>query len=68
MIINENNKNEVLKGMTHRGFNQTPAELRENLFNKSIKPTIKETKVPDLQKQSQPQNLRETMNALRRLK
>lgn len=67
MIINENNKNEILKGMTHRGFNQTPAELRDNLMNKS-NPILKETKVPDLQKQSQPQNLRETMNALRRLK
>lgn len=31
MIINENNKNTVLKGMVKRGFNQDPAELRAKL-------------------------------------
>lgn len=31
MIINENNKNTILKGMVKRGFNQTPNELKEQL-------------------------------------
>lgn len=31
MIINENNKNTILKGTVKRGFNQDPAELRAKL-------------------------------------
>ena len=31
MIINENNKNTILKGMVKRGFNQNPNELKEKL-------------------------------------
>ena len=29
MIINENNKNTILKGTVKRGFNQDPNELQE---------------------------------------
>ena len=31
MIINENNKNTISKGMVKRGFNQNPNELKEKL-------------------------------------
>ena len=37
MIINENNKNQVLQGMVKRGFNQTPKELRSKLHPTDIK-------------------------------
>lgn len=36
MIINEYNKDFILKGKTKRGFNQDPLELREKLFKKKI--------------------------------
>ena len=32
MIINENNKNTILKGTVKRGFNQDPNELKENFI------------------------------------
>ena len=32
MIINENNKNQILKGTVKRGFNQDPNEIREKLY------------------------------------
>lgn len=35
MIINENNKNNILKGNVKRGFNQTPGELKEKIFNQT---------------------------------
>lgn len=44
MIINENNKSFILGGKFKRGFNQTPKELKEKLYNdlrnyqKEIKP------------------------------
>ena len=31
MIINQNNKDFILKGKIKRGFNQTPEELKEKL-------------------------------------
>lgn len=31
MIINQNNKDFILKGKMKRGFNQTPEELKEKL-------------------------------------
>lgn len=37
MIINENNKNLILKGKIKRGFNQTPEELREKLMKQNEK-------------------------------
>ena len=36
MIINQNNKDIILKGQMKRGFNQTPAELKEKLTNQNI--------------------------------
>lgn len=36
MIINQNNKDMILKGQMKRGFNQTPAELKEKLANQNI--------------------------------
>ena len=35
MIINQNNKDAILKGQMKRGFNQTPEELKEKLLNQS---------------------------------
>ena len=37
MIINENNKDNILKGIVKRGFNQTPNELKEKIFNEQLK-------------------------------
>ncbi len=64
MIINENNKNQISKSMVKRGFNQTPEELKEKLYQQSRK--IKENQNPevkDIQK-----NVRETFNKMRNLK
>ena len=36
MVINENNKNNILKGMMKRGFNQDPKEIKEKFNN--VKP------------------------------
>ena len=36
MIINQNNKDFILKGKMKRGFNQTPEELKEKLSTQSI--------------------------------
>ncbi len=33
MIINQNNKDNILKGVMKRGFNQTPTELKEKLYS-----------------------------------
>ncbi len=65
MIINENNKNTILKGIVKRGFNQDPNELREKLYNSTHEKTEEKqiVKVEDTQK-----NLRETLNKLRNLK
>lgn len=35
MIINSNNKDNILKGTIKRGFNKSPDELREEIFNKT---------------------------------
>ena len=37
MIINQNNKDFILKGSMKRGFNQTPNELKERLLNQNPK-------------------------------
>ena len=65
MIINENNKNTILKGIVKRGFNQDPNELREKLYNSTHEKNEEKqiVKVEDTQK-----NLRETLNKLRNLK
>ena len=35
MIINQNNKDFILKGNMKRGFNQTPQELKDKLSNQN---------------------------------
>lgn len=37
MIINMNNKDDILKGQVHRGFNQTSDEIRDKLLNSKKK-------------------------------
>ena len=70
MIINENNKNSILKGMVKRGFNQDPNELREKLqstkkinFNSNENKTIQPGKVS-----IQNGQLKETFTQFRRFK
>ena len=65
MIINENNKNTVLKGMVKRGLNQDPNELKEKLYTMNNQNTEKnqKEKIVDIQK-----NIRDTFNKLRNLK
>ncbi len=36
MIINQNNKEFILKGKMKRGFNQTPEELKEKLSSQKM--------------------------------
>lgn len=73
MIINENNKNTILKGMVKRGFNQDPSELRSKLHPTEIQ--VKE----DCEIKANPSNqdnkinlsqgeLRSTMAKMNRLK
>lgn len=64
MIINENNKNQISKSMVKRGFNQTPEELKEKLYQQSRKIKANQNpEVKDIQK-----NVRETFNKMRNLK
>lgn len=35
MIINQNNKDFILKGTLKRGFNQTPKEIRDKMLNQN---------------------------------
>ena len=70
MIINENNKDMVLKGMVKRGFNQDPNELRAKLHPNAGKvnnPTTLESPV-QIKKGITSTSLKETFNELRRLK
>ncbi len=72
MIINENNKNTILKGMIKRGFNQDPSELRDKLHQNLKKPNIQNNTVKPAEQINRPasnnRSLRETFNELRRLK
>lgn len=66
MIINDQNKNTILKGMVKRGLNQDPNELREKLQMQNFqeeKPKKTPIKIDDTQK-----NVRDTFNKLRHLK
>lgn len=65
MLINENNKNTVLKGMVKRGLNQDPNELKEKLYtmNNQNNEKKQKEKIVDIQK-----NIRDTFNKLRNLK
>ena len=69
MIINEYNKNTILKGKMKRGFNQTPKELKEKLNGLNIdvkeKPNDKNTDNKEIN--NKPLNIQNTLNKLRRL-
>lgn len=70
MIINENNKDMILKGMVKRGFNQDPNELRAKLHpnaGKINKPNTPEAPT-QVKKTIADNSLKETFNELRRLK
>ena len=43
MIINQNNKDFILKGKLKRGFNQTPEELKNKLVKQNMEPKKEET-------------------------
>lgn len=70
MIINENNKDMILKGMVKRGFNQDPNELRAKLHPNAGKINKPNTPEPPTQvkKTIADNSLKETFNVLRRLK
>lgn len=72
MIINENNKNVVLKGMVKRGFNQDPGELKARLSQNLGKANFQTNNPKPVKQPDKPLtnngNLRETFNELRRLK
>lgn len=65
MIINENNKNTILKGTVKRGLNQDPNELREKLYKAyQIAPEKKENQNPS----GTQKNIKDIFNQLRNLK
>lgn len=71
MIINENNKNTVLKGMVKRGFNQDPAELRAKLHPDAGKVNLQNqemTMTRQVNKGIDNANLKENFNRLKNLK
>lgn len=65
MIINEYNKNNILKGKIKRGFNQTPEELREKIQNQFVNEKKQELK-KEPEKTSSPQDLKKARNILKR--
>lgn len=66
MIINENNKNQILKGTVKRGFNQDPNEIREKMVTSSYQTPVK--KEPEVKTQDIQKNVMEAYNKLRKLK
>lgn len=71
MIINENNKNTVLKGMVKRGFNQDPAELRAKLHPDAGKVNLQNqemTMTRQVNKGIDNADLKENFNRLKNLK
>lgn len=71
MIINENNKNTVLKGVVKRGFNQDPAELRAKLYpdaGKVDSPNQEMMMTKQVNKGFDNANVKENFNRLRKLK
>ncbi len=67
MIINENNKDTILKGMVKRGLNQDPNEIREKMIFSKSTPQKEETPVNPQSNDTQ-KNVRDIFNKLRRLK
>lgn len=65
MIINEYNKNNILKGKIKRGFNQTPEELKEKIQNQFVNEKKQELK-KEPEKISSPQDLKKARNILKR--
>lgn len=72
MIINENNKNVILKGIVKRGFNQDPKELRANLHPTDIKIEKKSVKASPSDQDNKVNlstgELRDTISKMNRLK
>lgn len=68
MIINENNKDMILKGSVKRGFNQDPSELRAKHQPNNIKVNNKNEPSAQLKKDIPNNNLKEIFNKMRRLK
>ncbi len=68
MIINENNKNKIMGGKIKRGFNQTPKELKEKIYNdlQSYNAEINPKKTVETPNYN-PQNLKRTMENMRKL-
>ncbi|MBR3199108.1 MAG: hypothetical protein IKG27_03740 [Bacilli bacterium] len=69
MIINDNNKNNILKGTVKRGFNQTPGELKEKLYNECNMPKqeSKEEKKSPEETISPAQKLSKALNNIKRM-
>ena len=70
MIINENNKNTVLKGMVKRGFNQDPAEIRAKLHPDTGKVNLQNQEIKmgkQVNKGFDNVSLKETFNKLKKL-
>ena len=63
MIINQNNKNTVLKGTVQRGLNQNPNDLREKLQT-ATKQTANKSSGQSLPKT----NIHRTLEGIKRLK
>ncbi len=66
MIINENNKNSILKGTYKRGFNQDPTELRAKLHPNAGK--IESPKQENKQINKDSSNLKRIFNTFRNIK
>lgn len=64
MIINENNKNTILKGSIQRGFNQDASNLRQKLQEQLSKGNQDKVIKPEVK----PNNFRETLTNFRNLK
>lgn len=62
MIINANNKDNILKGMVKRGFNQDPNEIKAKIVQTQFKSSKQETE--NFKKTS----LKDTYNVLKNLK
>ena len=73
MIINQNNKDTILKGTMKRGFNQAPSDIKDKLYNNfhNIK---NEEKMPtsvvkqnNILERSKVHKINESFNNLKRL-
>ena len=70
MIINEKNNSNILKGTVKRGFNQTPRELKEKIFNEmrnTENPKPQEEKPVNNETMSPAQKLGKAFNNIKRM-